>query len=127
MRLQYPTNIRIIKVPCTGKVDVIHLLTAFEAGVDGVFVVGCLEGDCHYMEGNLFARARVNRVKGILDKVGIGGGRLEMYNLSAGMGGRFAEIAREMTDKVLELGPSPIRSARIQMATAIRPTGEVTA
>lgn len=124
MRLQYPTNIRIIKVPCTGKVDVIHLLTAFEAGADGVFVVGCMEGDCHYVEGNLFAKKRVNRVKAILDKVGIGGQRLEMFNLSAGMGGRFAEVAQEMTDRIRALGPSPIRKAK---GTAARPTGEVAA
>lgn len=124
MRLQYPTNIRIIKVPCTGKVDVIHLLTAFEAGADGVFVVGCMEGDCHYVEGNLFAKKRVNRVKAILDKVGVGGQRLEMFNLSAGMGGRFAEVAQEMTDRIRALGPSPIRKAK---GTAARPTGEVAA
>ncbi len=124
MRLQYPTNIRIIKVPCTGKVDVIHLLTAFEAGADGVYVVGCMEGDCHYVEGNLFAKKRVNRVKAILDKVGVGGQRLEMFNLSAGMGGRFAEVAQEMTDRIRALGPSPIRKAK---GTAARPTGEVAA
>ena len=122
--MQYPTNIRIIKVPCTGKVDVIHLLTAFEAGADGVFVVGCMEGDCHYVEGNLFAKKRVKRVKAILDKVGIGGQRLEMYNLSAGMGGRFAEVAQEMTERIQELGPSPIRIAK---GTAARPTVEVAA
>ena len=124
MRLQYPTNIRIIKVPCTGKVDVIHLLTAFEAGADGVFVVGCMEGDCHYVEGNLFAKKRVKRVKAILDKVGVGGQRLEMFNLSAGMGGRFAQVAQEMTDRIRELGPSPIRKAK---GMAVRPTGEVAA
>ncbi len=122
--MQYPTNIRIIKVPCTGKVDVIHLLTAFEAGADGVFVVGCMEGDCHYVEGNLFAKKRVHRVKAILDKVGVGGQRLEMFNLSAGMGGRFAEVAQEMTDRIRALGPSPIRKAK---GTAARPTGEVAA
>ncbi len=124
MRVQYPTNLRIIKVPCTGKVDIIHLLTAFEAGADGVVVVGCMEGDCHYMEGNLRARKRVGRVKQILDQVGLGGRRIEMYNLSAGMGGRFAEIAQEMTARVLELGPSPIRTAT--SGQAARPAGEVT-
>jgi len=112
MRLQYPPDVRIIQVPCTGKVDILHLLTAFEEGADGVFVAGCLEGDCHFIEGNLHAKRRVKRVKEILDKVGIGGERLEMYNLSAGQGGRFAEIAREMDQKIRELGPSPIRVAR---------------
>jgi len=59
MRLKYPANINIIRVPCTGKVDVIHLLRAFQKGADGVYVVGCLEGACHYNEGNFRARERV--------------------------------------------------------------------
>jgi coenzyme F420-reducing hydrogenase delta subunit len=112
MRLQYPPDVRIIQVPCTGKVDILHLLTAFEEGADGVFVAGCLEGDCHFIEGNLHAKRRVKRVKEILDQVGIGGERVAMYNLSAGMGGRFAEIVREMDQKIRELGPSPIRVAK---------------
>jgi F420-non-reducing hydrogenase iron-sulfur subunit len=124
MRLQYPSDVRIIQVPCTGKVDIIHLLQAFEAGADGVFVAGCLEGDCHFMEGNLFAKKRVKRVKEILDKVGLGGGRIEMFNLSAGMGGRFAEIVTEMDERVQGLGPSPIRGKK---GAAPRPTQEVTA
>lgn len=112
MRLQYPPDIRIIQVPCTGKVDLLHLLMAFEQGADGVFVAGCLEGDCHFIEGNLRAKRRVNRVKEILEQVGIGGDRVQMYNLSAGQGGRFAEIAREMDQKIRELGPSPIRLSK---------------
>jgi coenzyme F420-reducing hydrogenase delta subunit len=124
MRLQYPPNVRIIEVPCTGKVDIIHLLMAFEHGADGVIAVGCLEGDCHYMAGNLHAKKRVQRVKEILDRVGLGGERIGMYNLSSGMGGRFAEIVREMTEKIMELGPSPIRIAQ---GTATRAAGEVAA
>jgi coenzyme F420-reducing hydrogenase delta subunit len=124
MRLQYPSDVRIIQVPCTGKVDIIHLLQAFEAGADGVFVAGCLEGDCHFMEGNLFAKRRVKRVKEILDKVGLDGGRLEMFNLSAGMGGRFAEIVKEMDERVRALGPNPIRG---KTGAAPRPSQEVTA
>lgn len=123
MRLQYPPSVRIIEVPCTGKVDVMHLLMAFEYGADGVIVVGCLEGDCHYSAGNLYAKKRVNRVKEILDKVGVGGERLAMYNLSSGMGGRFAEIIREITEKVMALGPSPIRVAT---GKATKPIAEVT-
>jgi F420-non-reducing hydrogenase iron-sulfur subunit len=111
MRLQYPPNLRIIEVPCTGKVDILHLLQAFEQGADGVMVVGCMEGDCHYMVGNLHAKTRVKRAKEILDTVGLGAERVAMYNLSSGMGGRFAEIVTEMTNKILELGPSPIRRA----------------
>jgi coenzyme F420-reducing hydrogenase delta subunit len=125
MRLQYPPNVRIIEVPCTGKVDIIHILQAFEYGADGVIVVGCMEGDCHYQRGNLFAKTRVKRAKEILDKVGLGGDRVGMFNLSSGMGGRFAEIVLEMTNKILELGPSPIRGELVK-AKAAEAAGEVT-
>ena len=123
--MQYPPNVRIIEVPCTGKVDIIHILQAFEYGADGVIVVGCMEGDCHYQRGNLFAKTRVKRAKEILDKVGLGGERVGMFNLSSGMGGRFAEIVMEMTNKILELGPSPIRGAK-EKAKAAEAVGEVT-
>jgi coenzyme F420-reducing hydrogenase delta subunit len=109
MRLQYPTNIRIVRIPCTGKVDVRFLLEAFERGADGVYVAGCLEGDCHFLTGNLRAKKRVAWAKRILEDAGIGGERLEMYNMSAAMGPRFAEVAREMTEKIRKLGPSPIK------------------
>jgi F420-non-reducing hydrogenase iron-sulfur subunit len=105
MRLSYPTNVRIIKVPCTGRVAIIHLMKALENGADGVFVAGCLEGDCHYQAGNLRAKKRVAYVRRILESIGVEPDRVAMYNLSAGMGPRFAEIAREMTEKIRELGP----------------------
>ncbi len=108
MRVQYPTNIRIVKVPCTGRVDIIHILKAFESGVDGVSVVGCEEGNCHFMIGNLRARKRIERVQKILDELGIDGKRLNLYNLSAGEGARFVEYVNDMIGKVKELGPSPI-------------------
>lgn len=111
MRLQYPTNIRIVKLPCTGAVDLIHILKAFEQGADGVFVAGCLEGGCHFVEGNLKAKKRVERAKHILEKVGVGGKRLEMYNMSSAEGTRFAEVVREMTQRIKELGPSPVKGA----------------
>lgn len=105
MRLQYPPSVRIIGLPCTGKVDAIHILKAFEEGVDGVFVAGCLEGQCHYLKGNLRAKKRVAYVKRLLGEVGIEPERIEMFNLSSAMGGRFAEIVEEMTQRVKELGP----------------------
>lgn len=110
MRLNYPTNIRIINVPCTGRVDILHLLKAIEDGADGVYVVGCLEGDCHYLTGNLKARKRVEYVKKLLEEMGIEPGRVEIYNLSAAQGPRFAEIAREFTARIKELGPTPVRA-----------------
>ncbi len=103
--MNYPTNVRIVIVPCTGRVAALHLLKTLEMGADGVFVAGCLEGDCHYQAGNLRAKKRVAYVQQILKSIGVAPERVYMYNLSAGMGPRFAEIVREMTDKVRELGP----------------------
>jgi len=117
--LSYPTNVKIIKLPCSGRAEIIHLMKAFEEGADGVFVAGCLEGDCHYQTGNLRAKKRVAYVREMLDQVGVGGERIVMYNLSAGQGPRFAEIAREMTEKVRQLGPSPIRVAKQKAAQSV--------
>ena len=115
MRLQYPTNIKIIKIPCTGKIDVMYLLSAFEKGADGVIVAGCEEGSCHFINGNIRAKKKVQYTKNILDEIGIGGERLEMYNLSAAMGHRFAEITREMTERIKKLGPNPLSKSRIKI------------
>ena len=106
MRLQYPDNVRIVPVPCTGKADAKYMLEALESGADGVMVVGCLEGECHYITGNLRARKRVERVKAILKEIGIEEGRVEMYNLSAGEGPRFAAIVEEFTERIIGLGPA---------------------
>jgi len=116
MRLRYPDTIRIIRVPCTGKVDVLHILRAFEKGADGVYVVGCMEGDCRFERGNLRARKRVEQARAILDKIGVGGERVQMFNLSSGEGPRFAEYAVEMTDKIKKIGPNPIKLAKEKMA-----------
>jgi coenzyme F420-reducing hydrogenase delta subunit len=118
MRLKCPANFRIIRLPCTGKVDVIHMLRAFEKGADGVFVVGCMEGDCHFKTGNFRARKRVEQVAAILDKVGVGGERVQMYNLSSGEGPLFAQYAMEMDEKIRALGPSPVRTALEAQRTA---------
>jgi F420-non-reducing hydrogenase iron-sulfur subunit len=112
MRLEYPTNIKIIRVPCTGKVDVIHILKAFEKGADGVYVVGCLEGECHFNSGNFRARKRIEQAQKILDTVGIGGDRVQMYNLSSSDGPLFAKIAAEMHDRINKAGPNPIKLLR---------------
>jgi coenzyme F420-reducing hydrogenase delta subunit len=93
---------------CTGNIDHRVLLNAFEEGADGVFVAGCLEGDCHFQRGNLRAKKRVNAVKKLMDEIGLGGERLEMYNLSSAQGARFAEIANEMTERIRNLGPNPL-------------------
>jgi F420-non-reducing hydrogenase iron-sulfur subunit len=111
MRLTYPDSIRIIRLPCTGKVDVIHLMKAFQKGADGVYVVGCLEGECHFLTGNLRAKKRVEYVKILLNEIGIGGERLEMYNIAASDGPLFAKVAHEMHERIVALGPNPIKGA----------------
>ncbi len=108
MRMNYPGNIKIIQVPCTGRVDVLHLLKALEDGADGVYVAGCLEGECHFISGNLKVKKRVLQVKKILSQIGIEPERVEMFNLSSAMGPRFAEIAVEMTERIRKLGPSVV-------------------
>lgn len=109
MRLQYPDNVRVLRFPCTGKIEPNTILAAFERGIDGVIVAGCLEGGCHFLEGNLRARGRVERVKQLLQEIGIEPERLEMFNLSSAEGARFAEIIKLMSDRLARLGPSPLR------------------
>ena len=120
MRLQYPSNIRMIKLPCTGKLEVIHLLRAIEAGADGVYAAGCLEGECHYLKGNLWARKRVNHVKDLLTEVGIEPERVEMYNMSSAMGAKFAEVATEFTERIKQLGPNPVKREGVDVHAAAR-------
>jgi coenzyme F420-reducing hydrogenase delta subunit len=109
MRLQYPANVEIVLIPCTGRFDVILALKAFEKGADGVYVAGCLEGNCHFLEGNIRAKKRVNYLKKELEDVGFEPARLEMFNLSASQGPRFAEIARDFAGVISQLGPSPTK------------------
>ena len=118
MRLDYPANVKIVRVPCTGKVDIQHILRAFEKGADGVYVVGCEEGECHFIRGNLRARKRVEQAQKILDTIGVGGERAQMYNLSSSEGPRFAQYANEMTDKIRNLGPNPIKLAKKKQQAA---------
>jgi len=110
MRLEYPINVKIIRVPCTGKVDVMHMLRAIQKGADGVYCVGCLEGTCHYNEGNLRCRERVAYARMILEEVGLEADRVRMYNLSSGEGPTFAAYAKEMTEHIKNLGPNPLRN-----------------
>ena len=120
MRLQYPSTIRMVKLPCTGKLEVIHLLRALEAGADGVYAAGCLEGECHYLKGNLWARKRVDYVKTLLPEVGLEPERVEMYNKSSAMGARFAEVATEFTERIKQLGPNPLRRHGLSPHAAAR-------
>ena len=108
MRIQYPANVRIVRVPCTGRVDILHLLQTFEFGADGVFISGCLPGDCHYLAGNDKAQRRVNYTKKLLEDIGVEPERLEMFYNSAAMGPQFAKTCIDFTDRIKTLGPGPI-------------------
>lgn len=105
-RMQYPPNVRIIRVLCSGKVDITYILRAFEVGADGVIVAGCLEGGCHFVDGNIHAKVRVNFTKEILDAIGIGGDRLDMFNISTAEAPKFVGVVKEMTDRIGKLGPA---------------------
>lgn len=112
LRLQYPPNVKVVKLPCTGKADARYFLAAFEEGADGVYVIACPIGNCHHVRGNERARARVERTRKLLEQVGLEGERLDIFFLSGGMGESFAAAAREMTERIRRLGPSPLRNGR---------------
>ena len=109
LRMQYPAEVRVVLIPCTGKLDVLLVLGALEEGADGIMAVGCLEGDCHFLEGNLNAKRRVGRIKELLSSIGLEPDRVRMFNLSAAMAGSFVAAAKEMTEQISALGPSPLR------------------
>jgi F420-non-reducing hydrogenase iron-sulfur subunit len=112
MRIQYAHNIRIIEVPCSGVISQQMILQTFEYGADGVMVAGCMEGGCHFLQGNCRAKKRIGDMKKLLDTVGVGGERLEMYEISSSMGQRFGEMADEVTERIRRLGPNPILAAK---------------
>jgi coenzyme F420-reducing hydrogenase delta subunit len=116
LRLRYPAEAKLMELPCTGRLDLLEVLHAFEAGADGIMVAGCLEGDCHFQQGNLNARRRVERIKALLQAIGLEPDRVRMFNLSSAMGKQFAEAAAEMTEQIAGLGPSPLRALE-QLAT----------
>lgn len=108
LRLQYPPNVKTVLIPCSGRVDVLEILHLFEKGADGVMVAGCRVGECHFLRGNLVAAERVKQLKVLLDKIGLGGERVEMVHLSSAEGRRFAQITNEMTERVRKVGPNPL-------------------
>lgn len=109
LRIQYPANVKLVKLPCTGKVDIRYLLEAFEQGADGVCVVGCPIGNCHHVHGNVRGKARVEYVKELMDQIGLERDRLEMYFVSGGMGKTFASSLEQMAERLRQLGPSPLK------------------
>ena len=108
-RIPYPSSLKIVAIPCTGRTDMGHMLKTFEDGADGVLVAGCLEGRCHFQTGNLYARQRVEHVADLLDQIGLESERARMINISAGMGAKFAELANEFAETISALGPTGLK------------------
>jgi F420-non-reducing hydrogenase iron-sulfur subunit len=105
-RMQYPPNIRIIRLPCSGRINPLYIIKALAEGADGVMVSGCHPGDCHYLSGNLVARRRFVMLKRLLAAAGIEPDRVHFTWVSASEGGRFASVVGEVTERVRKLGPN---------------------
>ena len=112
LHIQYPANVKFVRMPCTGKTDIRYLLEAFEQGADGVYLVACPIGNCHHVRGNERGKARVERAKKILDEIGLGGERLDMFFMSGSQGHTFAMAAQTMTERIRKMGPNPLKNGR---------------
>ena len=104
-RLQYPPNIRIIKVMCSGRVNPQFVLKAFQEGADGVLVSGCHPGDCHYIEGNYHAKRKLTLTTDLMEFMGVDPKRFQVSWVSASEGKKFAEVVTKFTAQIKELGP----------------------
>lgn len=104
-RLKYPANMRVVRVPCSGRVDPQFVLKAFERGFDGVLVSGCHPGDCHYSKGNYYARRRLMLLQKFLEFMGIEAERFHFDWISAAEGQKYAEVVASFTEDIRKLGP----------------------
>jgi len=109
-RIQYPPNLRVVRVMCSGRIDPAFVLEAFRSGADGVLVAGCHPGDCHYISGNFKAYRRILMLKKLLEQFGLESERLRLEWVSASEGDRFATVIKDMVKEIKKLGPSPIRA-----------------
>lgn len=107
-RFQYPPNIRIVRVMCSGRVEPALILRAFERGIDGVLVTGCHIGDCHYISGNEYTQKRMEHLKSLIGKMGLDKERFRLHWISASEGKQFAELITDFVNTVKKLGESPI-------------------
>ena len=111
-RIQYPTNIRVVRVMCSGRIDPIIPLEVFKQGADGVIVLGCHPGDCHYSEGNLYEERKIKMLKKLIALTGLEPDRLRLEWVSASEGQRFAKVVTEFTEQIRKLGPSPLSGSK---------------
>ena len=113
-RLQYPPNVRIIRVMCSGRVSPMFVLRALKDGADGVLVSGCHPGDCHYLKGNLYTRRNLELLRSMMEYMGIEPDRFQMSWVSASEGGKFADVIRTTVEKVKKLGPNTKFQSKIK-------------
>ena len=104
-RIEYPPNVKIIRVMCSGRVNPMFVVNALQQGADGVLIGGCHPGDCHYVQGNYFARRRVTILKKLLEYIGIDERRVRMTWVSAAEGKKFADVIKEVTEDIKKIGP----------------------
>jgi F420-non-reducing hydrogenase iron-sulfur subunit len=104
-RMEYPPNVKIIRVMCSGRVNPMFVINALQEGADGVLIGGCHPGDCHYIQGNYFARRRIAVLKKLLEYIGFDERRVRMTWVSAAEGKKFADVIKEVTEDIRKLGP----------------------
>lgn len=104
-RMEYAPNVRLVRFPCTGRIDILFILTAFEQGADAVIVSGCHPGDCHYVEGNLHAQRRFTIFSELMEFLGVDKRRLQFFWISAAEGKKFVDTVNNVTNEIRELGP----------------------
>ncbi len=119
-RFQYPPNTRVIRVMCSGRVDPAFIPRAFLVGYDGVMVLGCHPGDCHYLTGNYQAERKIDLTRKLLEMAGIGSERLLLDWVSAGEGERFSQVVRQFVEKVRGLGPFPLDQGMGERLQAVK-------
>ena len=104
-RIKYPPNVKVIRVMCSGRVNPMFVINALQQGADGVLVAGCHLGDCHYTQGNYFAKRRMAVLKNLLEYIGVEPERVHMAWVSAAEGQKFADVIKEVTEDVKKVGP----------------------
>jgi coenzyme F420-reducing hydrogenase delta subunit len=105
-RIQYPSNVRVIRVPCSGRINPFFILASLQHGVDGVLISGCHPGECHYLTGNYSARRKFALLKSLLEHTGLEEGRIQFSWISASEGVKFAKVIADVTEKVKAIGPA---------------------
>ena len=113
-KMPYPINVEIIRVPCSGRVDPLHVIEALREGADGVMVTGCLKDQCHFVTGNYHAEKRMQKLAKDLEDIGLGG-RLIFELMSAGMASKWVETASLFYEQILELGPNPLKRLKSEV------------